>query len=425
MDGDQRRMNRPKLALVQDLPVGGAKRAFGAMLSVLAKDCDITVFEFDRSDQSVFALSASGVQTRSFPAPALSSTRLLKIPLLGLILVDLYLRAYYRRIVAEIHNGSFDVVMVTQSRITNTPPVLGMLEPPVIYACHEPTRVLYEPYYARESAPRRLLRKLHNAANHWFARLRERRLISNATVVLANSYYSAEVFYRLFQRPAVVAYPGVDGEVFARVPGPVSSYVLSVGSLDMVKGHDFVLECVGRIPRDLRPDVVIICPHGTDSEAESAHLRQLARTLGVNLDILSGISDDQLVQRYSGALATVFCSRLEPFGLVSIEAMACGCPVLALAEGGLRETVVDGETGFLLPRDPDAFAAKLLLLIGSACERKRLGANGARHVRQKFTWERCAQSAREAIAASLSNAGPSSSHHRSTEDLSSGRSCPR
>lgn len=401
-DLDIEPMSRPKLAFVHDLPVGGAKRNFHSMLPLLAEKFDITVFEFDRPDQPVFAISGTPGQKHIFPAPSLGSTKMLKIPLLGQMLLDLYLVRFYRRITLELRKGAFDAVIVTQSRIINTPPLLRMLEPPIIYACHEPTRVLYEPYQYRSESPRRkLFRKLHSFVSHGFARRRERYLISKARVMLANSYYSAEVFYRLFGRPSVVAYPGVDGNVFRIQTAVRRDTVLSIGSLDIVKGHDFVIECLARVPREIRPSLCIVCPLGSLSESESAYLVALAERLGITIEIVSNISDEELALRYASAIATVFCPRLEPFGLVSVEAMACGCPVLALAEGGLRETVVDGETGFLLPRNPDAFAEKLVLLIQNDAERQRLGSNGARHTRAKFSWASHASAASEAIAQAL------------------------
>ena len=400
---DLQRPRRRRLALVQDLPVGGAKRHISAMLDALTDQFDVTVFEFDRADRTVFEIGTGATNSKVvLPAPPFSLRLLSKVPVVGQMVMDLALSRYYSPIANAVNGGAFDATFVTQSRITNTPPFLAMVETPVVYGCQEPTRVLYEPYHVRAESPiKKFLRVAHNWVTHPFLRRRERRLIQRAHALVANSLYSAEVLNRLFARKAVVAYPGVHGEIFKYARPAHPNGVLSVGSLDIVKGHDFVIECVSRVPRERRPHLTIICPQGTHSTHESLYLEGMARDRGVTLEIVCGISDEELAARYANAIALLFAARLEPFGLVCVEAMACGCPVLTVEEGGPRETVVDGVTGFVLPRDPDRFAQKLLQLIQDLELGQRLGANGARHAREQFSWKQHASDTAVAIAQAL------------------------
>jgi glycosyltransferase involved in cell wall biosynthesis len=397
------RPRRQRLALVHDLPVGGAKRQVSAMLDVLVEQFDITVFEFDRADRTVFEIGGGATSSKAvFPAPPFSLRILSKVPVVGQMAMDLVLSRYYWPIANAVNGGRFDATFATQSRITNTPPFLAMVETPVVYACHEPSRVLYEPYHVRAESPiKKFLRVLHSSVTYPFVRRRERRLMRRAHAIIANSLYSAEVFYRLFERNTVVAYPGVHGEIFKYARPAHPQGVLSVGSLDVIKGHDFVIESVSRVPREQRPRLTIICPQGTHSTPEALYLERIARDRGVTLEIVSGIPDDELAARYANAIALLFAARLEPFGLVCVEAMACGCPVLAVAEGGPRETVVDGVTGFVLPRDPDRFAQTLLRLIQDPELGQRLGANGARRAREQFSWKQNAADTAVAIAQAL------------------------
>jgi glycosyltransferase involved in cell wall biosynthesis len=79
---------------------------------------------------------------------------------------------------------------------------------------------------------------------------------------------------------------------------------------------------------------------------------------------------------------------LEPFGFVPLESMASGTPVIGVREGGIRETIVDGVTGFLVDRDPAAMARALDRLLAYPQEIEELGRRGREYVCQVWTWER-------------------------------------
>jgi D-inositol-3-phosphate glycosyltransferase len=86
----------------------------------------------------------------------------------------------------------------------------------------------------------------------------------------------------------------------------------------------------------------------------------------------------------------------EPFGIVPLEAMACGVPVVASAVGGQIDSIVDGVTGVHVPpRDPDALAAVLAELLDQPERRSRLGAAGVRRARERFAHERVGAATRE------------------------------
>ena len=91
-------------------------------------------------------------------------------------------------------------------------------------------------------------------------------------------------------------------------------------------------------------------------QKEKEYLTHLALKKGVDLEIKIFITDDELITLYNKAKVFVYASYLEPFGLGVLEAMACGTPVVAVKEGGVREIVIDGMTGILVDRDEKLFA---------------------------------------------------------------------
>ncbi len=112
------------------------------------------------------------------------------------------------------------------------------------------------------------------------------------------------------------------------------------------------------------------------------------------------------VELYSNAAAFVCPSIYEPFGIINLEAMACGTPVVASNVGGIKEVVIHGETGFLVSLDqmkespfeamnPERFsrdlAGRVNELMGDPAKRKAFGAAGRRRVEEKFGWSAIAR----------------------------------
>jgi glycosyltransferase involved in cell wall biosynthesis len=100
---------------------------------------------------------------------------------------------------------------------------------------------------------------------------------------------------------------------------------------------------------------------------------------------------DALPALYCAADVFVTTPWYEPFGITPVEAMACGIPVVGAAVGGVKYSVVDGKTGFLVPaRDPAALAERLAMLARSPELALAMGREGQRRARQLFTWRRVA-----------------------------------
>ena len=118
------------------------------------------------------------------------------------------------------------------------------------------------------------------------------------------------------------------------------------------------------------------------------YLEELARECRVELVLLGAVSEDDLVRLYNEALVVVCASVREPFGLVPLEAMACATPVVSVEEGGLAESVIDGQTGLLVERDPRRVAGAVHDLATDPVLARQLGSNGRQHVLNHWTWER-------------------------------------
>jgi D-inositol-3-phosphate glycosyltransferase len=144
--------------------------------------------------------------------------------------------------------------------------------------------------------------------------------------------------------------------------------------------------------------------------AELARLQELRAELGIeDLVTFQGAKDqDTLVYYYSAAEMVVVPSHYESFGMVALEAMACGTPVVASKVGGLAFSVQDGETGFLVPNDdPQALASKIRLLLADSSLRQRLGQQAAAWA-SRYSWRSIADQVLEVYEEGLPVAQPAS-----------------
>ena len=136
-------------------------------------------------------------------------------------------------------------------------------------------------------------------------------------------------------------------------------------------------------------------PRQLADDAEACRLREVAAAAGVadRVTLVGGVDRADVPALLRTADVVVCPPWYEPFGIVPLEAMACGVPVVGTAVGGLLDSVVDGVTGLLVPpRRPDELARALRLMLGDRRLRERLGRAASAWVRSRFTWDEVAGS---------------------------------
>ncbi|MEA3327907.1 MAG: glycosyltransferase [Chloroflexota bacterium] len=218
-----------------------------------------------------------------------------------------------------------------------------------------------------------------------------------------------ESLYGLNHQKVVVIPPGVDTHHFYPIPpdeakeavgiAPNERMALFVGRIEPLKGVDTLIRAMAIVKQKCRS---FVCPHylaiiGGDPEedeekmsAEMRRLQTLCRNLGLDEMVLflGKRAQNTLPYYYSAAEVVVMPSFYESFGMVALEAMACGTPVIVSRVGGLAFLVRDGETGYFVPaQDPEALAQKLRSIFVNEDLRKQLGMQAAAYA-SDFNWER-------------------------------------
>jgi glycosyltransferase involved in cell wall biosynthesis len=197
--------------------------------------------------------------------------------------------------------------------------------------------------------------------------------------VLVNSFFSREAVLRGYGRLARVCLPGIDTERFGLQgrPEDVRGNVLSVGALVEGKNPRFLVGAVGAAAPAMARFVWVA--NYVDERCRQL-VEQAAAEVGVSFELRRKVSDNELLQAYAEADVFVYAPRLEPFGLAPLEANATGLPVVAVAEGDVRETIVDGVNGALVDHDHDQFGSALAALLADSTRTRALGRSARDHV---------------------------------------------
>ena len=175
--------------------------------------------------------------------------------------------------------------------------------------------------------------------------------------------------------------------------------VLFVGNLEPRKQVDVLLRALASVREEIPAAALIVVGSGESAgvQDQTARLVRLTHDLGLEADdavrFVGRVEDDELLDYYAAADVFALPSSSEAQGIVALEAMACGLPVVAAAVGGLLGTIEDGRTGFLVPPgDVQALAERLQALLVDDSQRQAIGAAARQAVEHEFSWKRAVES---------------------------------
>jgi glycosyltransferase involved in cell wall biosynthesis len=205
--------------------------------------------------------------------------------------------------------------------------------------CHTPPRYLYGYKTSRNWQKYKTGRIVGGVVNHHL-RLIDFISAQRPDFFIANSHETRRRIEKFYRREAIVIYPPVDikaGIKKQKSTTQKKNYFLAGGRLARAKRIDLAIEACNKLKLPLKV-------FGKEFAGYGEELKEIA---GSTIDFLGEVSDDKLVELYQGAKAFIYPSEEEDFGIMAVEAMAAGTPVIALNQGGLKETVISGKTGIL------------------------------------------------------------------------------
>ena len=347
-----------RIAVVHNLPAGGAMRVLYEQVSRLAKNHQIDLYTLSTSGSSFFPLKnivSKYIEIdyhypEHFPFTVISIYK--------------HLKKAYRKLAEMINSKNYDLAYVFPCFLTQAPYILRYLKIPKIYFCPEPKREFYEP--------------IPRAANHltYYLTLPFRKFIKNidykntrqADLVLTLSRYNKTNIDKIYGIKSTVIPLGVNSDTFYPLEIEKENQIICIGNFNLLKGHDFTIRSVAVIPEKIRPRLVIAGFGGS----EKKYLQNLAGGLNVDLSCFDSPSDRELNLLYNRSKLFVFTAIKEPFGLVVLEAWACGLKLLAVNDGGVPELVTQKFLGSLLDRREKLFSRAIVNELSNKEDKKIL-----------------------------------------------------
>lgn len=398
-------MRKLKIAVWHNLGSGGGKRAlYYHVEGLLKRGHEITAFCPDTADQSYLPLSGI-IKEISFPLKA-NIERLTNSPFrrtysYGLCLERLNLMLdHCRQCAAIIHKSDFDVLLANSSSDFYMSHIGRFVSIPKAIYIGEPFRPLYEAFpefqwKAPEKEMRRFnsLTKVKNEIQYWkkiyaygiLAR-EELTAVKSYDLILVNSLYSRESVMRAYRVESKVCYLGIDTEKFKPGITNKENYVIGIGSFGHLKGIERAIDAISRIPAENRPELVWI---GNLPSMEYINsLKRIAEGLSVRFTPKYNIPDEELIVYLKKAAVMIYLPYLEPFGLVPLEANACGTAVVGIAEGGLKETIMDNHNGYVV-RDfnPNEIASQIQKFTDNLIFANEMGQRARKYVQERWNYE--------------------------------------
>lgn len=268
-----------------------------------------------------------------------------------------------RKVAEEINKGRYDICFINGSQYTESPFILRFIKKmPKIYYAHASNYSLV--FESVVGVPRTdIFRYWYEKLNRLIRKVIDLKNVKSADIILANSKYTKKNIFRIYNRKSILSYLGVDQHIFKPQNVAKKYDVLYIGSEQPVDGL-YLLENA---------------------------LKLIKPNLGVRIVTVENewIQEEKLLNKlYNNSKIVVCTAHKEPFGLTPLEAMACGIPVIAVDEGGYKETVVNNKTGFLVRRNSLELKEKISFLLKNPGKLKEFGINGRRIIRKNWTWEK-------------------------------------
>lgn len=351
-----------RIAFFHNLPPGGAKRVAYYQIKYLSQKHDVDLYTIKSNDSDFLDFSKLKCGSYEYGFK-LNEKKGPVNKILNDFKVFRGLSSLHKKIATDIDIKNYDIVIVHPDRYTQAPFILSFLKTKKAYYCHELLRLAYEEHLMNFK-PKTPAHLLYEKMTRLMRKNIDKDNALHSNIILANSEFTKHNIEKYYKTKATVCYPGVDTNIFKKRNIKKVYDLLFVGDKAQEDGYDLLQNVITLLPRKIKVNIV--------------NTRQNSKW----------ISDLDLSSEYNKAKVALAFAVNEPLGLIPLEAMACGVPVVAVEEGGYRETVVNGKTGFLMTRSPKEISLKIETILNNPNLQKTLGQNSASYIKNIWSWNK-------------------------------------
>ena len=350
-----------RIAFFHELDFGGAKRVVMEFAKRLKKDHMVDLYYVDKNkDKNVESFFTRTYFYRFNSKVWRGNNWRIRLYKDTLELFNLY--KLHIKIADDIKSKKYDHIFVHPSKFTQAPFLLRFLNNRCIYYCQEPLRIVYDPAISSNIRNIPFPKNIYEFLNRKIRKSIDLENTLNAKIILANSNYSKKFIEKSYGKNVRVCYLGVDANIFKPLNIHKTIDVLFIGNKD--EGYNLLNESLRLFKTKPK-------------------LYSIFRKNG-KLDI----SDDKLIKIYNKSKVLIALNRNEPFGLILLETMSCGIPVIAVGEGGYSESVINEETGYLIKRNAIALKDSISKLLNNENLRINMSENARKYIEKKWTWDK-------------------------------------
>ncbi|MEM0159826.1 MAG: glycosyltransferase family 4 protein [Candidatus Micrarchaeaceae archaeon] len=256
--------------------------------------------------------------------------------------------------------------------------------PKVLWYCHTPPREVYDLYSVR-SKGRSYKEKIIYATFTRTYKFIMKGIINKIEAIATNSKNTQERIRNYFSRSSTVINPGVDVRDYRNID--YEKFFIYPSRIIPTKRQDYVIDAFAKFQRRTKSGMKLIIAGALSKDKEHIEYFRSLQAKGVkNLIFKINVGEKEMRNMIARSTAVLFAAVNEDFGMVPIEAMASEKPIISVNEGGPRETIINGKTGYLV-NSTEEMARKMQFIAEHVDVAEELGRRGRRHVEENYSWE--------------------------------------
>lgn len=350
-----------KIAIFHELPFGGARDSiyyFGEILAKNGMSVDL-YYTSEKEDEKKAPFFKEIYYFKFNPAKWKGNNWKLRLTNDTL---DLYrLNRLHKKIAERINAKNYSLVFVHGSQYIEAPFILSHLAALTVFYCHDPNyRIIYEKVLSFHNRKLNYIKRAYEKINRLLRKHLDKQNISKAKLLLTNSFFAKDIVLKTYGRDSRVAYPGVDVKFFSPGSAAKDIDIFYIGSHEKIDGFSLLKKAMKKMSRN----IILKTKMPED-----------------------GWIKKEIIRDYYRRSKIVVCLAInEPFGSVPLEAMACGVPVIAVNEGGYKETVMHKVTGYLIARNASQLKNGISKMLNNKGEREKMGESARKYAVDTWSW---------------------------------------